>query len=95
MNFPGEREKGLTKTPIRATLSYTPYDLDKAARLDYAKIYTVEHNVKVFFIGKIHADSTSQFQTDYNLVHSSMLAPSLSAPVYKTLHSGMAGFFIQ
>jgi hypothetical protein len=43
--------------------------LDDASRLNYAKTYTVEYNVKVWFIGKIHADFEWKVRTDYNRVH--------------------------
>jgi len=43
--------------------------LDPTSRLNYAKIYTVEYNVKVSFIGKIHKNSMKSFSRDYNLTH--------------------------
>lgn len=43
--------------------------LDPTSRLNYAKIYTVEYNVKVSFIGNIHPDSIKYFNRDYNLTH--------------------------
>jgi len=62
-------EKKLTKTPIRVE-PRTPRDLlDPASRLNYAKIYTIEYNVKVCFIGKIHEESMKYFVRDYNLAH--------------------------
>lgn len=45
--FRGEKEKGMTKRPIRITTSSPRHKLDKASRLNYARVYTVEHNVKV------------------------------------------------
>lgn len=43
--------------------------LDPTSRLNYAKIYTVEYNVKVCFIGKIHEDSRKYFNRDFNLTN--------------------------
>ena len=37
--------------------------------MNYAKTYTVEYNVKVWFIGKVHEDSQWILSTDYNRVH--------------------------
>jgi hypothetical protein len=37
--------------------------------LNYAKIYTVEYNVKVSFVGQIHDDSTKYFIRDFNAMH--------------------------
>jgi hypothetical protein len=43
--------------------------LDETSRINYAKLYTVEHNVKVHFIGKIAAKHEQRIVTDYNLTH--------------------------
>jgi hypothetical protein len=43
----GEKEKGLTKKPIKVVPSSPRHNLDKFSRLNYAKTYTVEYNVKV------------------------------------------------
>jgi hypothetical protein len=67
--FKGEKEKGLTKKPIRVEPSGPRHKLDPASRLNYAKPYTVEYNVKVWFIGKVHSRSEWQLGADYNRVH--------------------------
>jgi hypothetical protein len=62
-------EQKLTKKPIRIK-PQTPRDqLDPRSRLNYAKIYTVEYNVKVCFIGSVHENSEKYFRRDFNLVH--------------------------
>jgi len=38
------------------------------SRINYAKIYTVEHNVKVAFIGDIAPASQHIFVTDHDMV---------------------------
>ncbi len=38
--------------------------LAKESRLNYKKPYTIEHNIKVCFIGKIHKDSEPVFFTE-------------------------------
>ena len=43
----GEKEKGLTKKPIKIIPSSPRHKLDRYSRLNYAKTYTVEYNVKV------------------------------------------------
>jgi len=45
--LPGEYELGLTKTPIKVEPVNPRHKLDIASRLNYAKPYTVEYNVKV------------------------------------------------
>lgn len=67
--FKGEREKGLTRTPIRVTPLNAQHKLEPAARLNYAKVYTIEYNAKVCFIGEVHLDSQYQFASDYYYVH--------------------------
>jgi hypothetical protein len=70
--LPGEREKGLTRVPIRVSPSQPRHKLDPTSRLNYAKLYTVEYNVKVWFIGRIHPRSEPQITADYNHVHPPM-----------------------
>jgi hypothetical protein len=61
--LPGEPK--LFKNPIRVE-PYTGRDkLEISSRLNYAKVYTIEHNVKVVFIGKIHKDSVHTFFVDF------------------------------
>lgn len=57
-------EKKLLKKPLRME-NYSDEDkLVKASRLNYKKPYTIEHNIKVRFIGKIHKDSEHIFFTE-------------------------------
>ncbi len=54
--------------PIRV-IPKTPRDkLEKESRINYAKIYTVEHNVKVLFIGQIAQDSQHALVADFDAV---------------------------
>jgi hypothetical protein len=64
-----ENEQKLNKMPIRIKPLSPRDQLDRLSRLNYAKIYTVEYNVKVCFIGSVHEDSQKYFRRDYNLVH--------------------------
>ena len=45
------------------------HHLDVNSRINYAKVYTVEHNVKVLFIGRISPKYEQQVTTDYNNTH--------------------------
>lgn len=67
MGNPGE--EGLKKS-IKVTLLHPRESLDLSSRLNYAKVYTVEHNVKVCFIGRIHSKSENQFVSDFNSINS-------------------------
>lgn len=44
-------------------------ELQPTSRLNYAKMYTVEHNVKVSFIGKIHDFSFKELKATYKRIH--------------------------
>jgi hypothetical protein len=48
--------------PIRLDISYPNEVTDAFYRLDYQEIWTIDHNVKVKFLGAIHKQSQSQFK---------------------------------
>ena len=56
-----EGERKLHKTPIRVKEETARHKLSPESRLNYAKVYTIEHNTRVCFIGAIHADSEQRF----------------------------------
>jgi hypothetical protein len=61
--LPGE--KRLSNRPIRV-VGDTPRDkLFKESRVNYSKVYTIEHDVKVCSVGKIHSDDRAQFFLDF------------------------------
>lgn len=61
-----EGEAPLKLRSIRV-LPNTPRDkLEKESRINYAKIYTVEHNVKVHFIGHVDPKFQHKFVTDFD-----------------------------
>jgi hypothetical protein len=68
--LPGEHM--LPNTPIRIEPLTPRHILDSTSRLNYAKTYTVEHNVKVCFIGKVHKNSRTAFIDDYRKIHDVM-----------------------
>lgn len=59
----------MTKEPVRMSPESPEHHLDRASRINYAKIYTVEHNVKVQFIGTIKGKYQQQVTIDYNNTH--------------------------
>lgn len=75
----------MVRQPIKVEPRYPNLKLDPASRLNYAKIYTIECNVKVRFIGKIHQNSSAQVVSDYNNLH-----PQLSSPFGNTTQSSRA-----
>jgi hypothetical protein len=78
--FRGEKEKGLTMKAINVTPDNPRHKLDDASRLNYAKTYTVEYNVKVWFIGKVSSDSEWQIRSDHNRIHPDLDIKGFPAP---------------
>jgi hypothetical protein len=66
---PETPDEKLNNPPIRVKLTSKAEKLDRMARINYAKVYTVEHNVKVLFIGNIHNKSLEDFIRTYNEAH--------------------------
>lgn len=63
--LPLQGENRIHKRPVRVDNSDSRRKLAPQSRVNYNKVYTVEHNVKVCFIGKIHGDSKTTFLTDF------------------------------
>ncbi|KFZ06908.1 hypothetical protein V501_06942 [Pseudogymnoascus sp. VKM F-4519 (FW-2642)] len=72
-------EKKLANAPICVELMNRRNQLDAMSRLNYAKVYTVEHNVKVCFIGRIHKDSVKEFKATYKRIQKDVDSPPESA----------------
>jgi hypothetical protein len=53
---------------IRAVSIKKSDTMHKMSRINYAKIYTVEHNVKVYDFGKVHRDSKHVLRHQFNQV---------------------------
>jgi hypothetical protein len=60
------RESKLPNALIRLTPKSHTDVLEPSSRLNYAKVYTVEHNLKVCFIGRVHENSKSAFKGAYD-----------------------------
>jgi hypothetical protein len=59
----------LLRKSIRCKMNSSRDKLDATSRLNYAKLYTVEHNVKVQFIGKISKSHENRIVAVYNEIH--------------------------
>ncbi|KAL3471927.1 hypothetical protein BJX99DRAFT_236430 [Aspergillus californicus] len=64
MPYARHDEPQMTKEPLEIWPNSHDEPLDGMSRLNYGKIYTVEHNVKVLPIGKVSPDSMTKFR-DY------------------------------
>jgi hypothetical protein len=67
---PPQAEAQLIRKPIKMTPKYPREKLDPKSRIHYAKTYTVEHNLRVLIIGKIHENSKGRFLADLAQVQS-------------------------
>ncbi|RFU31079.1 hypothetical protein B7463_g5257, partial [Scytalidium lignicola] len=56
---------GALQSPIRIKVDSDKNKLDEASRLNYSKIYTVEHNVKVVFIGEVDKGHMTKLRGNY------------------------------
>lgn len=56
-------ETGMTKTPLVVDPARPDQKLDVKSRINFAKIYTVEHNVKVMEVGQIGQESLHLLET--------------------------------
>jgi hypothetical protein len=63
-------ETGIHHRSVRVDTKDSRGKLEPESRVNYSKVYTVEHNVKVCFIGKIHEASVATFFTDFDLTFS-------------------------
>jgi len=56
--------------PIRVVANKKADTMDRMSRVDFAKIYTVEHNVKVYDFGRVHEDHRAFLRHQFNYVWS-------------------------
>ena len=82
---PGRTEHERRQRPMRSSIRVQQDDprtaLDPRSRLNYARIYTVEHNVKVRAFGWIHPSSRHNFDIDRTAVYRSIdLIPQANVP---------------
>ena len=52
-----EEEEQLTKSPLYIKTEDPSITIDPASRINFAKVYTVEYNLKVRNLGRIISDS--------------------------------------
>lgn len=75
--IPGEG--AMTRPSIRVKPNSPLHKLDMGSLLNYAKVYTMEYNVKVCFIGDLSRDSEMKFLQSYHELHPP-LQPRISTP---------------
>ncbi len=65
----GEKERGLTREAIEIVMDRSTEELHSTSRLNYAKVYTIEYNVKVCSVGRVSTHSLRVLIEAYNEVH--------------------------
>lgn len=63
------KKEKIEKQAIRMYPFLARHKLHQASRINYAKVYTVEYNVKVQFVGIIAPKHQQRMVIDYNLTH--------------------------
>ncbi|KAB8301554.1 hypothetical protein EYC80_003399 [Monilinia laxa] len=66
---PNENGNQMIFRPVKVIPESKRHWLDPASRINYAKVYTVEYNVKVWFIGHVDRDSESTVKESYDQAH--------------------------
>ncbi|KAK1067316.1 hypothetical protein LTR12_008785 [Friedmanniomyces endolithicus] len=70
--LPAERpvrgERAMSATAIRVTPDAQGMRLDEMSRIDYAKVHTIEHNLKVAAVGVVHPASMEALITQFRSV---------------------------
>jgi hypothetical protein len=61
-----DKGEKLIKKAIRVEMSSPREKLDSASRINYARVYTIEYNVKVLFIGRVIKNHLRHVLADYH-----------------------------
>jgi hypothetical protein len=64
-----EWDRGLTRNAIAVVPDRRSDELDPVSRLNYAKVYTIEYNVKVCSVGQVSKRSEWDLTQAYNEIH--------------------------
>ncbi|KAK3396179.1 hypothetical protein B0T20DRAFT_501438, partial [Sordaria brevicollis] len=60
-----DEEEGIVFDPIAVIMEEGKQNISPLARLDFSRVYTVEHDLKVMKIGRVHPDSHSKLDDYY------------------------------
>jgi hypothetical protein len=66
--LPSRGEKGLRSRPIRVVTDEPGNKLDPMSRIDFAKVHTIHHNLKVAPYGNVHASSREALSSQFSSV---------------------------
>ena len=75
---PARGEEGMRKASIRVNLDHKTDKLDTMSRIDFGKVYTIQHNLKVRSLGKVHQQSMNSLFYLFHDVWKVHVGPSSS-----------------
>lgn len=87
IEVPARGEQGMRPVPIRIDVDNRAHRLDPVSRLDFGKVHTVQHNIKVKAYGKVNENSLYALQTQFGEVWRDMLN-STGAGTGRTVNPG-------
>ncbi|KFX97575.1 hypothetical protein O988_04809 [Pseudogymnoascus sp. VKM F-3808] len=90
-----EGETPLPNAPIRVEPNEARHQLTMSSRLNYAKVYTIEHNVKVCFVGRIHKNSMGEFDATYARIQHQQDNESLPVTIVGPIQEDDEGFMAE
>jgi hypothetical protein len=59
------------RSPIKVVPNSRSVELDNSSQIDYSRVYTVEHNVKVYEFGKVAPEDMAKFLQNFDNVFNS------------------------
>jgi len=69
--------------------------LSQATRINYGKLYTIEHNVKVHFVGTVYKPHLRLLLQSYDRLHPPLASQLLNIPIDKPPASRLGGAYPQ
>lgn len=73
---PQRGEAGMRPTPIKVTPDEPTEALDPMSRIDFGKVHTIQHNIKVRPFGNVHPSSMAALEAQFASVWSNTPAPA-------------------
>ena len=59
------------RSPIKVVPNSRSVELDNSSQIDYSRVYTVEHNVRVYEFGKVAPEDMAKFLQNFENVFNS------------------------
>lgn len=76
LETPRRRERGMHPKPVQIVPNNPTDSLTPMSRINYAKVYTIDHGVRIKPFGKVHRDSQVALTYQYQDVHNASYSRS-------------------